>query len=130
MRKKDLPNAIALNSIQFNLARVLGPLLAGAALARVRQRVACFGLNGLSFLVVIVALLSLTSSSTRRATEHAGCCERAGRRPRATCGTTAALLALTVLASPTTFLGLPLLTFLPVFAQERLPRRRQPLQPA
>ena len=32
VHKKDLPNAIALNSIQFNLARVFGPLLAGAAL--------------------------------------------------------------------------------------------------
>ena len=33
VEKKDLPNAIALNSIQFNLARVFGPLLAGATLA-------------------------------------------------------------------------------------------------
>src|SRR5207247_7675756 len=32
--EKDLPNAIALNSIQFNLARVLGPLLFAATLAR------------------------------------------------------------------------------------------------
>src|SRR5947207_11893346 len=31
--EKDLPNAIALNSIQFNLARVLGPLLFAATLA-------------------------------------------------------------------------------------------------
>jgi MFS family permease len=31
--KKDLPNAVALNSIQFNLARVLGPLLFAATLA-------------------------------------------------------------------------------------------------
>ena len=58
VEKKDLPNAIALNSIQFNLARVFGPLLAGATLAALGSA-ACFGLNGLSFLVVIVALLSL-----------------------------------------------------------------------
>src|SRR5688500_19726680 len=32
VEKKDLPNAIALNSIQFNLARVCGPLLAGLAM--------------------------------------------------------------------------------------------------
>ena len=56
--KKDLPNAIALNSIQFNLARVFGPLLAGTTLAAFGAA-ACFGLNGLSFLVVIVALMSL-----------------------------------------------------------------------
>src|SRR4029079_797722 len=59
VEKTDLPNAIALNSIQFNLARVFGPLLAGATLAAWGSA-ACFGLNGLSFLVVIVALLSLT----------------------------------------------------------------------
>ena len=53
-----MPNAIAFNSIQFNLARVIGPLLAGAALAAFGM-VACFGLNGLSFLAVIVAILSL-----------------------------------------------------------------------
>ena len=56
--KNDVPNAIAFNSIQFNLARVIGPLLAGAALAAFGM-VACFGLNGLSFLAVIVAILSL-----------------------------------------------------------------------
>src|SRR5687767_14880930 len=56
--KQHLPNAIALNSIQFNLARVIGPLIAGAALATFGM-VACFGLNGLSFLAVIAAILSL-----------------------------------------------------------------------
>ena len=60
--KKDLPNAIALNSIQFNLARVFGPLLAGATLAAFGTAL-CFGLNGLSFLVVIVALLSLSDQA-------------------------------------------------------------------
>src|SRR5919109_4022129 len=56
--KDHLPNAIALNSIQFNLARVIGPIVAGAALATFGM-VACFGLNGLSFLFVIAAILAL-----------------------------------------------------------------------
>ena len=56
--KADLPNAIALNSIQFNLSRILGPLMAGVALAAVGMA-ACFALNGLSFFVVIGALLML-----------------------------------------------------------------------
>ena len=64
VEKKDLPNAIALNSIQFNLARVFGPLLAGITLA-VFGTAMCFGLNGLSFLVVIVAILSLPIKHTR-----------------------------------------------------------------
>src|SRR5262245_31677589 len=65
--KEDVPNAIALNSIQFNIARVVGPLLAGATLAAFERQgvsepsamAACFGLNALSFLVVITALTSL-----------------------------------------------------------------------
>ena len=56
--KEDLPNAIALNSIQFNLAQVIGPLVAGAALASFGM-VACFALNSFSFLFVIAAILAL-----------------------------------------------------------------------
>ena len=56
--KENLPNAVALNSIQFNLARIIGPLIAGAALTAFGM-VACFGLNGVSFLFVIAALLAL-----------------------------------------------------------------------
>src|SRR6476619_7725212 len=65
VEKKHLTNAIALNSIQFNLARVFGPLLAGAALFF--GTAACFALNGLSFLVVIVALMSLHIKHIRQA---------------------------------------------------------------
>ena len=65
--KKDLPNAVALNSIQFNIARVLGPLAFGATIAvfarwgfnEPQAMAACFALNALSFLVVIWALMSL-----------------------------------------------------------------------
>ena len=56
--KEHLPNAVALNSIQFNLARVIGPIVAGMALAAFGM-VACFGLNGISFLFVIAAILAL-----------------------------------------------------------------------
>jgi predicted MFS family arabinose efflux permease len=56
--KEDLPNAIALNSIQFNLARVIGPALAGIAMASLGPTW-CFGLNGLSYFAVIASLLSL-----------------------------------------------------------------------
>ena len=49
---------MALNSIQFNLARVIGPIVAGVALAAFGM-VACFGLNGISFLFVIAAILAL-----------------------------------------------------------------------
>ena len=115
VHKKDLPNAIALNSIQFNLARVFGPLLSSTTMAAFGAA-ACFGLNGLSFLVVIVALMSLT-------VKHLPPTERKPMMEEMKGGFTYArseptITALTVLASMTTFLGLPLLTFLPIFARD------------
>ncbi len=61
---EDLPNAIALNSLVFNMARQIGPLVAGFAIALVGEA-ACFFLNGVSFLAVICALaaMKLTRSS-------------------------------------------------------------------
>ena len=56
--RQDLPNAVALNSIQFNLSRILGPLVASLVLAAAGITV-CFLLNGLSFFIVIAALLLL-----------------------------------------------------------------------
>ena len=56
--KEDLPNAIALNSSIFNGARVVGPAMAGFALAW-KGAAWCFSFNGLSFLAVIGALLAM-----------------------------------------------------------------------
>ena len=115
VEKKDLPNAIALNSIQFNLARVFGPLLAGVTMAALGPAW-CFSINGLSFLVVVLALMSLgvthVPPAERRPILHElkGGFRYARSEP--------AIIALTVLACMTTFLGLPLLTFLPAFARE------------
>jgi MFS family permease len=115
VEKNDLPNAIALNSIQFNLARVIGPLLAGAALLKFGMT-SCFSLNGLSFLVVIVALMLLRVKHTppvapRRITEEL-------RGGLTYVWREGSLLALTVLAFTTTFLAFAVLTFLPLFAKQ------------
>jgi len=56
--KEDLPNAIALNSSIFNGARVVGPAIAGFAIAWIGEGW-CFFLNGVSFLAVIIALLAM-----------------------------------------------------------------------
>lgn len=53
--REDLPNAIAMNSTQFQLSRVVGPALAGVAF-RVFGLAGCFFANGLSFIAVVVAL--------------------------------------------------------------------------
>src|SRR3954452_15372109 len=58
VEKEDLQNAIALNSIQFNLARVVGPALGGIALVKLGA-MWCFLLNGFSFLAVIASLLMI-----------------------------------------------------------------------
>jgi MFS family permease len=54
--REDLPNAIAINSMMFNGARVIGPALGGLLLATVGTAW-CFFINGLTFLAVIVCLL-------------------------------------------------------------------------
>ena len=53
-----MPNAIALQSIQFNAARVIGPALGGIALTQLGE-IWCFGLNGLSFFAPIISLVML-----------------------------------------------------------------------
>jgi MFS family permease len=54
--RDDLPNAIALNSMTFNAARVIGPAFGGLLLATVGPA-ACFAINGISFFAVIISLL-------------------------------------------------------------------------
>lgn len=56
--KKDLMNAIALNSSMFNASRVIGPAVAGVLVASVGEGW-CFFVNGLSFIAVIAGLLAM-----------------------------------------------------------------------
>src|SRR5438128_12011165 len=109
--KQDQPNAVALNSIQFNVARVLGPLLFAATLAAgtkwgfndQQAMSACFALNAVSFLVVIYALMSLHvkhiphTGMTRMRDELQGGLSYVRHH--------GSLTALIVLAATTTFLG-------------------------
>ena len=56
--RDDLPNAIALNSLMVNSARVIGPALGGILLAVVGAAW-CFTINGISFLAVIIGLWAM-----------------------------------------------------------------------
>ncbi|MEQ8203424.1 MAG: MFS transporter, partial [Smithellaceae bacterium] len=56
--RRDLGNAIALNSAMFNGTRFLGPFIAGILIAAVGEGI-CFLVNGLSYIAVIYALFSL-----------------------------------------------------------------------
>ena len=61
----DLGNAIALNSMLVNTARVVGPAIAGLLLA-VTSEAVCFALNALSFVAVIVAIARMRWPSHTR----------------------------------------------------------------
>jgi MFS family permease len=113
--KEDMPNAIALQSIQFNVARVIGPALGGIALTQLGEKW-CFGLNGLSFFAPIISLLLLKTRFYPPKTSEsilAGMKQGFGfiRGQRA-------MVALMVLAFCMTALGVPMMTFLPVFAKD------------
>ena len=56
--REDLMNAIALNSMQFNLSRVIGPMAAGFAIAAAGET-ACFLINAVSFVAILIPLASL-----------------------------------------------------------------------
>lgn len=56
--KKDLPNAIALNSSIVNLTRLIGPAIAGASITIFGEGI-CFLLNGISYIAVLIALFSI-----------------------------------------------------------------------
>src|SRR5262245_7841020 len=113
--KDHLPNAIALNSIQFNLARVIGPIVAGVALAAFGM-VACFGLNAISFLFVIAAILALRDVHVPPiATEGIVDQMKGGLRYVKNSPNLITVMSLGFIGA---FLGLPLLTFLPVITKD------------
>ncbi len=114
VEKADVPNAIALNSIQFNLARVIGPVVGGFAL-KYAGPAWCFGLNALSFLAVIISLLRLQINfSPPRTGESVMTSMKQGFSFISTQG---AMVTLIAIAFVMTLMGIPAITFLPVFAK-------------
>ena len=68
---KDLPNAVALNSMQFNVARIVGPAIGAIVIATVGLA-ACFYLNAASFLAVIIAYSIMRESQLFAAARASG----------------------------------------------------------
>jgi predicted MFS family arabinose efflux permease len=115
VEKEDMPNAIALNSIQFNVAVMIGPALAGQTLARLGEKW-CFGLNALSFLAPIVSLTIITTRFLpQKTTDSVYTSLKEGikfvRKQHA-------MEALIVLAFCMTALGMPMRTYIPVFVKD------------
>ncbi len=108
--RKALGNAIALNSLRFNLARVLGPILAGVVLVKVGSS-ACFALNGLSFIAVIISLQMMILPALAPK-EQSGSVFDGFRYIR----DTPSILRIILLIGASSILTWPLSTLFPVFA--------------
>jgi MFS family permease len=115
VEKEDLPNAIALNTIQFNLARVIGPVLGGIALTKFGA-VWCFSLNGVSFIAVIISLMLLHMTFKPQPTGASILSDM--KQGFFFIRKQGAMEALIVLAFLMTALAIPMITFLPVFAKD------------
>jgi MFS family permease len=113
--REDMPNAIALNSIQFNLAVTVGPALAGITLARLGEKW-CFGLNALSFLAPVI---SLSIISARYLPEKSGeSMYKSLKQGIHFIWHQGAMVALIILAFSMTFLSMPMRTYIPVFVKD------------
>ncbi|MBV9959053.1 MAG: MFS transporter [Acidobacteria bacterium] len=121
--REDLANAISLNSAQFQLSRLIGPVSAGVALSAFGLA-GCFLFNGLSYFAVIAALLMVHIPPASHAAAHAVTDRRALwhdltegfryvlGRPRVS--------ILLLICSVTTLFGAPYLSLMPYFARDIL----------
>src|SRR5687767_7213740 len=117
--REDLPNAIAMNSTQFQMARVVGPALAGVAF-KLFDLAGCFFANGLSFIAVVAALWVVRPERKTTAT-HSVRDRRAlwhdlvegfryvRNRPRVS--------ALLILSGVNSLFGAPYFTLVPIYAR-------------
>jgi MFS family permease len=117
-RKEDLPNAISINSMMFNGARLIGPPLAGALIAMVGEGV-CFLLNGASFIAVIAGLCAMKmshqvpkpSGESVWQQMRTGIAYAFGHRP---------IRTLLVMCAVISLIGMPYTVLTPIFAKDIL----------
>ncbi|MEJ7576069.1 MAG: MFS transporter [Pyrinomonadaceae bacterium] len=123
--REDLANAIALNSTQFQLSRVLGPVLAGATMQWFGLA-GCFFINAASFVFVIGALLLVRFDATDAQQEASAArslrdkgalwedlldgLRYAAKRPR--------VRTLLLISSVTSLFGAPYIALMPIFARD------------
>ena len=113
--RDDMPNAIALNSTQFNLAVTVGPALGGLALAKLGEKW-CFGLNAISFLAPVISLSVISARFLPQSTTETmlGSLKQGIKFVRKQ----PSMEALIVLAFCMTALSMPMRTYLPVFVKD------------
>jgi predicted MFS family arabinose efflux permease len=111
---EDLANAISMNSIQFNLARIIGPTLGGLAYT-VLGATWCFALNGISYIAVIISLIVIKVQFLAPKTQSS--VFKSLREGIAFIRDREGLTPLVVLAFCTTLFGFSLTGFLPVIVR-------------
>ncbi|MEW6001265.1 MAG: MFS transporter [Nitrospirota bacterium] len=115
--RESLTNAIALNSAAFNGARMIGPVIAGMAIAYLGLP-ACFFLNALSFLAVIIALSKIKIRGYIKAGSKG--LLRDFLEGIQFIKNEAEIYGIILLIAVFSFIGIPYITFLPIFAAEIL----------
>lgn len=114
--KQDLGNAIALNSSMVNVARLLGPMVAGILLASVGEGV-CFLLNAISFIAVIASLLMMRINPRPRKTHSRNAFLEFGDA-FSFLARTPSLKAVIGMLAVVSLIAMPYTTLLPVFAKD------------
>ncbi|MDP3789114.1 MAG: MFS transporter, partial [Candidatus Omnitrophota bacterium] len=117
-KKEALGNAIALNSMMFNLARLIGPSIAGVLIALAGEGT-CFLLNGISFLAVIACLLAMKLKVKEKTTHHKNVLHGFREGFNYTFGFAPIRLILMLLAV-SSLLGTSYAVLMPVFAKDVL----------
>jgi MFS family permease len=117
VKREDLTNAIALNSAQFNMSRILGPTLGGYAMALVGVA-GNFFLNGVSFLAVLWALTRI--KYPEQEPSHYPGLFSSLREGFAYVRGNSQLRVLVWMTAWASFFGIPFLTFIPYFARIEL----------
>lgn len=114
--KNNIMNAIALNSFQFNLTRVVGPGIAGILVTLVGVSL-CFLLNSISFMAVVIALLMVKLPAPTRIVEKRSVWAEI-KESLGYLRSNIALSGLLMIASLFSLFIIPYLTLLPVFVQK------------
>lgn len=112
----DLPNAIALNSSMINVARIVGPALAGALVASFGEGV-CFLINAVSYLAVlwVLALMKLPADLSENRTDDVSIMQSAMQGFHYIKHATP-IRGLLLLMGAVGFFGMPYMSLMPVFA--------------
>jgi len=114
--KKDLQNAIALNSSMVNGARLLGPSIAGVLIASLGEGV-CFLINGLSYIFVIASLLFMTVKPQQILLKEKNVLKEMKEGFKYTFGF-APIKSIILLLALISLMGMPFSILMPVFAKD------------